>query len=139
MNALKLFALNFVLCLVVTVNWRAIASLRYEFAFVSDVTYFVIQYATVRRIVKSDHLAGPGGLRNRRRLRCRTRHVGNAVVLMPDDEIENHRGDARRGLVDPEPLASGLRPVNHDHRRPPRIDSTVPRGNSTLAAISLIV
>ena len=57
MNALKLFALNFVLCLVVTVNWRAIASLRYEFAFVSDVTYFVIQYATVRRIVKSDHLA----------------------------------------------------------------------------------
>jgi hypothetical protein len=57
MNAIRLFALNFLLCFIVTVNWRAIASLRYEYAFASDVTYFFIQYTTLKRIVKSDHFA----------------------------------------------------------------------------------
>lgn len=54
MTPLKLFVANFLLCMVVTANWRAIASLNYTLAFSTDVTYFLLQYAIVRRIVKSD-------------------------------------------------------------------------------------
>lgn len=54
MTALRLFVLNFVLCFIITINWRAIANLRYGFAWFSDVGYFFIQYATIKHVVKSD-------------------------------------------------------------------------------------